>query len=97
VRVAIHVRPGSSRTAVGGEYGDALVVRVVEPADAGRANRAALVAIAAALGVPRRAVTLVSGATARRKIIEIDAAPETATAVRTRLRNLLATRSGRPS
>ncbi|MGO8869846.1 MAG: DUF167 domain-containing protein [Acidimicrobiales bacterium] len=73
VRLQIHVRPGSSATAVGGTHDGALVVRVVEPADAGRATAAALAAIARAVGLPRSAVTLVQGATSRRKVVDIDA------------------------
>jgi uncharacterized protein YggU (UPF0235/DUF167 family) len=75
MRVEIHVRPGASTTAVGGVHDDALVVRVVEPADAGRATEAALRAVAEAVGLPRRAVTLVRGATSRRKLVEIDTDP----------------------
>ncbi|HXR54503.1 MAG TPA: DUF167 domain-containing protein, partial [Acidimicrobiales bacterium] len=52
-------------------YNGALVVRVVEPADGGRATDAALTAIAEALSMPRRSVILVRGATSRRKLIEI--------------------------
>ena len=73
MRVEIHVRPGASATAVGGEYDGALVVRVVEPADAGRATEAALRAVARALGLPRSSVKLVRGATSRRKQIELEA------------------------
>jgi hypothetical protein len=71
VRLEIHVRPNASSTAVGGEYDGALVVRVVEPANEGRATDAALRAVAKALGVPRRSVTLVRGTSSRRKLIEI--------------------------
>ena len=67
----IYVRPRASETAVGGEYDGALVVRVVEPADGGRATRAALRAVADAIGVAGSAVTLARGATARRKMINI--------------------------
>jgi uncharacterized protein YggU (UPF0235/DUF167 family) len=72
VRLEIHVRPGASSTAVGGEHDDALVVRVVEPADGGRATEAALRAVAKALSVPRRSVTLVRGASSRRKLVQIE-------------------------
>jgi len=72
VRIEIHVRPGASATAVGGEYDSALVVRVVEPADGGRATEAALKAVAKTLAVPRNSVTLVRGGRSRRKLIEID-------------------------
>jgi hypothetical protein len=70
--VKIHVRPSASATVVGGEYDGALVVRVVEPADGGRATDAALRAVAKALTMPRRSVTLVRGATSRRKLIAIE-------------------------
>jgi uncharacterized protein YggU (UPF0235/DUF167 family) len=56
---------------VGGAYGDALVVRVSPRAVHGKATAAALAAIAGAFGVPRQAVTLVSGAASRTKVIDV--------------------------
>ncbi|HTT51785.1 MAG TPA: DUF167 domain-containing protein [Streptosporangiaceae bacterium] len=85
VRLTIRVRPGSARTAVGGEHAGALVVRVTAPAVDGRATEAALAAVAGALGVRRRAVTLISGAASRIKVIEVTGADQ---AVRQRLREL---------
>jgi uncharacterized protein YggU (UPF0235/DUF167 family) len=58
---------------VGGTHGDALVVKVAARAVDGKATEAALRAVADALGVRRRAVTLISGVTNRDKVIEIDA------------------------
>jgi uncharacterized protein YggU (UPF0235/DUF167 family) len=58
---------------VGGIYDGALVVRVTQPPADGRATTAALDAVADALAIPRRSVTLVRGATSRRKIVEITA------------------------
>src|SRR5438445_6017315 len=80
VRVAIRVKPGASRTRVGGAYGadgtgGALVVAVQERAVDGKATEAALKALAVALGVPGRAIRLVSGATSRDKIVEIHDPP----------------------
>ena len=46
MRLEIYVRPSASVTIVGGSYDGALVVRVTEPPDAGRATRAALRAVA---------------------------------------------------
>lgn len=89
MRVEIYVRPSASETVVGGEYDGALVVRVVEPADAGRATSAALRAVADALAVPRRAVALVRGATARRKLVEIDVGSGESEQVRLALRRLI--------
>jgi uncharacterized protein len=69
--LTIHVRPNASKTGVGGAHDGALVVRVAEPPDGGRATAAALRAVAVALDVPGRSVRLVRGATSRRKLIEI--------------------------
>jgi uncharacterized protein YggU (UPF0235/DUF167 family) len=56
---------------VGGEHDGALVVRVSARAADGQATAAALAAVAAAFGVHRQAVTLVTGAASRTKIVEI--------------------------
>jgi uncharacterized protein YggU (UPF0235/DUF167 family) len=66
------VRPRSSNTAVGGSHDGVLVVRVREPATDGRANRAVIVALATALGVPRATVRIAGGAASRRKVVDVD-------------------------
>lgn len=88
MRVEILVRPNASETVVGGAHDGALVVRVVEPADAGRATDAALRAVAKAIAVPRGSVSLVRGATSRRKLIEIDVASDQSNAVALALQRL---------
>jgi uncharacterized protein YggU (UPF0235/DUF167 family) len=74
-RIGIRVRPGASRTAVGGTYGDQpdapLVVSVAARAVDGAATEAALRALAEALGVRRRDLRLVTGLTSRVKVVEI--------------------------
>lgn len=72
MRIVIRVHPGARSTSVGGDYDGALVVRVPEVAERGRATAAALRAVAEALGVPSRDVRLVAGGTSQRKIVEID-------------------------
>ena len=74
MRITIRVLPGASRTAVGGAFDGALVVRVMPRAVDGKATEAALVAVAEAFGVRRRAVALVSGATARTKVVDVSGA-----------------------
>ena len=71
VRIAVRVRPGSARPGVGGEHDGALVVRVSEPAVDGKATAAVLASVAAAFGVGRRSVTLVTGARSRVKILHV--------------------------
>ena len=48
-------------------------MRVSARAVAGKATEAALAAVAGAFGVRRSAVTLVSGASSRTKVIDVDA------------------------
>ena len=89
MRVAIRVRPGASRTRVGGVHADRLVVAVTARAVDGAATAAALEALADALVVRPRFVALVSGATSRDKVVEVaDEAVDDA--VRGRLSALLA-------
>jgi uncharacterized protein len=71
MRVTIRVRPGSKRPGVGGSLGDALVVRVGQRAIDGKATEAALAAVADAFGLPRNAVSLVTGVTSRTKVVQI--------------------------
>jgi uncharacterized protein len=72
MRIAIWVRPGSVRPGVGGRHDGALIVRVsARPVD-GKATEAALAAVADSFGVRRSAVRLVSGASSRTKIVDVD-------------------------
>ena len=67
----MRVRPGASRTLVGGSHDGALVIKVGARAVDGQATAAALQALAKALGLPRRSVVLVTGATSRTKIVDV--------------------------
>lgn len=71
VRLRLHVQPRASKTAIAGVHGDALRIRLAAPPVDGAANEALLRFLAEAFGVPRSAVTLVTGATSRRKRVEI--------------------------
>jgi len=76
MRILLRVRPGASRTVVGGRYdgpsGPALVVAVGARAVEGQATKAVLEAVAKAFGVRRSAVTLVQGATSRDKLVDVE-------------------------
>ena len=71
MRITIRVSPGSARPGVGGEHAGALVVRVGALAAGGKATEAALAAVAAAFGVRRDGVTLVTGTSSRTKIVDV--------------------------
>lgn len=51
------------------------MVAVTAPPVDGRATEAALTALAEALGVPRRTVRLVTGASSRTKVVEVEQPP----------------------
>jgi hypothetical protein len=87
MRITVRVRPGASRVAVGGRYGNGeLVVAVTARPVDGAANRAVVAAVAGAFGVARRAVDVVSGDRSRTKIVSVDGDPEV---LRVRLEELL--------
>ncbi len=70
-RLRVRVSPGARRTEVAGRYGEGWKIRVAAPPENGRANEAVLRLLAERLGVPRRAMTIVSGHTARDKVVEV--------------------------
>jgi uncharacterized protein (TIGR00251 family) len=69
--VRVHAQPGARRTEVAVLHGDALRIRVREPALEDRANVALAQFIAQSLGVARRDVVLASGAKSREKRFEV--------------------------
>lgn len=72
LRFDVRVRPGASRTAVGGHRGPALTVAVSAPAVDGKANEALRRALADAFGVRPRQVAVVRGERSRDKVVEIE-------------------------
>ncbi len=61
-RLVVHVVPRARVTAVVGRHGDAIKIRIAAPPANGAANAELTRFLAERLGVPRSAVTLVSGA-----------------------------------
>lgn len=72
VRFSVRVQPRASRSEVDGLHGDALKIRVHAPPVDGAANEAVIEVLAEALGVPRRAVTIVAGQASRTKVVEVE-------------------------
>ena len=66
------MQPRARRTELAGRHGDALKVRLAAPPVDGAANEELVRFIAESLGVPRRAVRVTAGHTARRKTLEVD-------------------------
>jgi len=72
VRFAVRVQPRASRSEIVGVHGDAMKVRLSAPPVDGAANDALVELIAGALGVARRAVRIISGASSRSKVVEVE-------------------------
>ena len=67
--IAVHAQPGAKKSAVAGLHGEALKIRIAAPPVEGKANEALIAFVAKALGLPRRAVTLVKGESSREKLL----------------------------
>jgi hypothetical protein len=70
-RLRLRVSPGAGRAAIVGRYGEGWKICVTAPPEDGRANDAVLRLLANTLAIPRDTVTLVSGHSARDKIVEL--------------------------
>jgi uncharacterized protein len=71
-RLRLRVSPGAGRAGIVGRHGDAWKIRVTAAPENGRANEAVLRLLADALSVSRTDLTIVSGHTARDKIVMLD-------------------------
>ena len=74
----MHVQPRASRSELAGTHGTALKVRLQAPPVEGAANEALIALIADRLGLSKRAVHVVGGATSRSKTVEIEGTTEAA-------------------
>lgn len=71
-RVAVKVHPRARRTAITGRFGDAWKLDLAAPPVDGKANEECIRFFAELAGVPRAQVRIVTGATARLKLIEVE-------------------------
>ena len=67
----ILVSPRAAREEIGPVVGEALKIKVNPPATEGQANDAVIACLARFLDIPKSRITIVRGATARRKTIHI--------------------------
>jgi uncharacterized protein len=72
MKIFVRVKPGSKKESVEKTDETHFTVRVKEPPRDGRANRATIKALGEFLDIPPSRLMVVSGATAREKIIQID-------------------------
>jgi uncharacterized protein (TIGR00251 family) len=70
-RLRLRVSPGARRSEFVGRHGDGWKVRVAAPPEGGRANEAVLDVLAERLSLPRRSLSIVSGHSAREKVVEL--------------------------
>jgi uncharacterized protein (TIGR00251 family) len=70
--LAVRVQPRAKRDEVVGERAGAVVIRVSAPPVDGKANAALCRFVAARAGVPRSAVTVVRGESARDKLLRVE-------------------------
>ena len=71
-RITIRAHPRAKRSAVAGKLGDAWKLDLAAPPAEGRATEECVRFLAELAGVPRSRVRVVSGATARTKIVEVE-------------------------
>jgi uncharacterized protein (TIGR00251 family) len=74
VRLAVQITPNAKKTEVIGVLDDAIKLKLQAQPIEGKANEALVKYLAAALSVPRSAVTITHGLTNKRKLIEVRSA-----------------------
>ena len=72
VILTLHIQPGAKKSAVVGEHGEALKIRLAAPPVDGKANACLLDFLADLLGVTKKQVLLQSGAAARAKRVRVE-------------------------
>ncbi len=81
-RLKVKVVPGASRTEIVGRLGAALKVRVAAPPEGGQANREVVALLAAKVGLPVAAVSVVSGQSSPAKVVAFQGLDEATLRVR---------------
>ena len=72
VQFPVRIQPRASSSGVVGVHGDALKVRVTAPPVDGSANEMLVKVLATTFGVPAKAITILSGATSRTKLVRVE-------------------------
>ncbi|HEX9403708.1 MAG TPA: DUF167 domain-containing protein [Steroidobacteraceae bacterium] len=72
VRVEVYIQPRAAKSELAGMHGDSIKIRIAAPPVDNAANQALIEFMAERLGIAKRRVRVVSGATSRKKVLEID-------------------------
>ena len=78
VTLILQAQPGAKRTEFVGLHGEALKIRLAAPPVDGKANRVLTTFLARYLGVPKAAITILSGESSRYKILWLQGVSEEA-------------------
>jgi len=72
IRLAVYIQPRASKTELAGTHDGTVKIRIASPPVDNAANLALIEYVAQRLGLAKGRVRLISGATSRRKMLEID-------------------------
>ena len=72
--LSLHLQPGAKRTGFAGLHGEAMKLRLAAPPVDGKANAALCAFLAEFCGVPKSAVSLLSGEASRAKRVRVEKA-----------------------
>jgi uncharacterized protein len=75
-RVTVKVHPRARRSSITGRFGEAWKLDLAAPPVDGKANEECVRFFAELAGVPRSRVRIVSGATGRMKLVEVEGVPQ---------------------
>ena len=75
-RITVKVHPRARRTAVAGRIGEAWKLNLAAPPVDGKANEECVRFLAEVAGVARSRVRIVTGATSRTKVVEVEGIEE---------------------
>jgi uncharacterized protein len=75
-RLTVKVHPRAKRSKLAGRYGDAWKLDLAAPPVDGKANEECVRFFAELAGVPRARVRIVTGATSRMKVVEVEGVTE---------------------
>ena len=77
-RITVKVHPRAKRTVLAGRFGDAYKIDLAAPPVDGKANEECVRYLAELAGIPRSRVRVITGATARLKVLELEGLEQSA-------------------